>query len=113
MPVVVFLVYPVIISLLVLLSFNRIFCSPGFTVYLAVLIFDLHEKCESIVMISVRLAHPVSVCGKNFNVVIFSDTINTINVKLCMMVVLIDLYPFTPLSITMIVLQGHSSVKQF
>ena len=29
--------------------------------------------------------------GKNFNIMIFSDTINMINVKLCMMVVLIEL----------------------
>ena len=29
--------------------------------------------------------------GKNFNIMIFSDTMNMINVKLCMMVVLIEL----------------------
>ena len=28
-------------------------------------------------------------CGKNFNVAIFLDTINVVNVKLCMMVLLI------------------------
>ena len=32
-----------------------------------------------------------------------------INVKLCMMVVLIELYPFTPLSVTLIVFQGRSN----
>ena len=40
---------------------------------------------------------------KNFNVVIFSDTTNLINVKHCVMVILIELYPFIPLSMTLIV----------
>ena len=43
------------------------------------------------------------VCGKTFNVTIFSDTINILNVKVCTMVVLIELYPFMPLSVTLIV----------
>ena len=30
-----------------------------------------------------------------------------------MVVVIIELYPFIPLSVTLVVLQGHSSVKQF
>ena len=51
--------------------------------------------------------------GKEFNVAIFSDIINMINVKIHMMVVLIELYPFIPLSITLTVFQGHSVVKQF
>ena len=55
----------------------------------------------------------VSVYGKNFNVSIFSDTLNMINVKLYMRVVLIELYPFIPLSVTLIVFQGHGSIKQF
>ena len=50
---------------------------------------------------------------QNFNIVIFSDTINVLNVKLCMMVELIEFYPFIPLSVTLMVFQGHSSVKQF
>ena len=70
------------------------------------------EKCDN-VMISVRPASWLFVCGKNFNVVIFSDTINLINVKLCMIVALLELYPCIPLSVTLIVFQGHSSVKQF
>ena len=37
-----------------------------------------------------------SVCAKRFKVAILSDTINMINVKLCMKVVLIELYPFIP-----------------
>ena len=63
-------------------------------------------------MISVGPASHVSVCGKDINVVIFLDTINMISVKLCMMVELIDLYPFISLSVTLIVFQGHSSVTE-
>ena len=65
------------------------------------------------VMISVRAAGGVSACGKNLNVAIFSDTINTINVKLCMTIQLIEIYPFIPHSLTSIVFQGHISIKQF
>ena len=64
-------------------------------------------------MISVRVASLLSVHGKNFNLAIFSDAIHVINVKLCMMVILIEFYPFIPLSVTLIVFQGHSSVKEF
>ena len=65
-------------------------------------------------MIGVRPAGKLYiVCGKNFNVAIFSDSINMINVKLCIMVVLVELYPLIPLSVSLIVLQGHSNVKQF
>ena len=53
----------------------------------------------------------VSVCGKNFNVEIFSDTMNMINVIFCVMRVLIELYPFIPISVTLIVFQDHSSVS--
>ena len=45
----------------------------------------------------------ISVSGNNFNVLIFSDTTNVINVELCMMVVLIELYPFISLLVTSIV----------
>ena len=53
-----------------------------------------------------------SVCVKNFNDAIFSDIINMINLKFCMMIVLIELYPFILLSVTLIVFEGHSRVKQ-
>ena len=49
---------------------------------------------------------------ENFNTAIFSDTIYATNVKLCMMVVLNEFYLFVPLSVTLIILQGHSSIKQ-
>ena len=71
-----------------------------------------HMKNVSLWNDPVRLVGSLSVCGKNFNVAIFSVTIHMINVKLCMMVVLMELYPFIPLSVTLIVLQGHSSGKQ-
>ena len=66
-------------------------------------------------MIGVRLTFRPSVCmwQKTSNVAFFSDTVNMINAKLCLMVVLIQLYAFLPLSVTLIVLQSHSSVKHF
>ena len=60
-----------------------------------------------------RPAGRVSVCGKNLNFASFSDTINMINVQLCVMVVLIELYPFIPLSVTLIIFQGHVVAKSF
>ena len=54
----------------------------------------------------------VSGLVKNFNIGIYSDTMNMINIKLCKMVVLTELYPLIPLSVTLIVFQGHSGVKQ-
>ena len=48
---------------------------------------------------------------ENFNVGIYSDTIKVINVNLCMMVLLIELYLFIPLSVTLTIFQGHSNVK--
>ena len=53
----------------------------------------------------------VSLLVENFNIGIYSDIIRVINVKICAMVLLADHYLFIPLSITLIVCQGHSSVK--
>ena len=50
---------------------------------------------------------------ENFQIGIFSDTINATNVKLCMILLLIDLCLFIPLSITLTIFEGHSSVKEF
>ena len=47
------------------------------------------------------------------NLGIFSDTINVINRKLCMVVLLIELYLFIPLSVTRTVFQGHNIIEQF
>ena len=46
------------------------------------------------------------------NDVIFLDTINMINVKLCMMVVLIELYPFIPILVTLTVCISRSQCGQ-
>ena len=51
-----------------------------------------------LVMVSVRLAGGVSGRIKNLNIAVFSDTPNVINVKPCMMVLFIELYPLIPLS---------------
>ena len=50
---------------------------------------------------------------RNFNIGIFFDTINIINVKLGMVVQQIELYQFITLSVTLTLFQGHSSIKQF
>ena len=55
-------------------------------------------------MISARLANSWYVA----KTLTFSDTINIIDVKLCMIVVHID-----TISMTLILFQGHSSIKQF
>ena len=44
---------------------------------------------------------------------IFSDTINIMNVKLCMLVLHAEFYLFITLSVTLTLFQGHSSVKHF
>ena len=51
--------------------------------------------------------------GENFNVAIFSAAVKVINVKLCMMVLLVELYVFILHSMILTIFQGHSSVKQF
>ena len=56
--------------------------------------FWLTWKMRVYLMISVWSVSWVLVGGKDFNVVIFSDTICTINFKLCTVVVLSELYPF-------------------
>ena len=55
----------------------------------------------------------VSGLVENFQIGICSDTMNVINVKLCVMVQHSELYLFIPLSATLTILQDHSKVKQF
>ena len=50
---------------------------------------------------------------ENFNIGVYSDTIDVINVKLCIMVLLIELYLFIPFSVDSTIFQGHSNVRQF
>ena len=60
-------------------------------------------------MISVWPASQLIVqCGKNLNATNFFDLINVTNVRLCMMILLIELYLFKPLSETLTILQGRS-----
>ena len=59
------------------------------------------------------LVSEVSGLVKYFNTGIFSDTVNVIDIKLCMMVLLIELYLFVLLSVTLTIFQGHSNAKQF
>ena len=67
------------------------------------------------VMISVGLgmASQLSVRGKNFNIAIFLDAVNVINVKLCMIVLLFELYLFISLSVSLSIFQSCCSVRQF
>ena len=58
------------------------------------------------------LVSQVSGHVRKFNIGIYSDTMNVINVKLCMMVPLTELYLFVPVSVTLTIFQGHSNVKQ-
>ena len=50
---------------------------------------------------------------ENFNIGNFSDTINVTNVKLCMMLLHIELYLSITLSVSLTILQGHISVRRF
>ena len=63
----------------------------------------------------------VSGLVENFNIGIYSETINVINVKLCIMILvklcimilLSELYLFIPLLVTLTIFQCHSSFEQF
>ena len=63
--------------------------------------------------ISMFFVGQVSEFVKNFNIGIYLDTINVINVELCMMLLLVELYLLIPFSVTLILFQGDSNVKQF
>ena len=45
------------------------------------------------------LVDQVSRLVENFNMGIFSDTVNVINVKLCMMILLVELYLLIPFNV--------------
>ena len=49
--------------------------------------------------------------SKNCNVKISWGNVNIKNVRLCMMVLFVKLYPFIPLSVTLITFLGHSGIK--
>ena len=50
---------------------------------------------------------------ENINIGIYPDTTTVINLKLCMIVLVIELYLFIPLSVTFAIVQGHSNFEQF
>ena len=64
-------------------------------------------------MVNMFFVGQMSEIVENFNIRIYSDTINVVNVELCMMVLLIELYLFIPLSVALAILQGHSNVEHF
>ena len=59
------------------------------------------------------LVGQVSELVENLNTGIFSDTVNVISVRLCMMVLYIELYLFITVSVTLTLFRGHSHVKHF
>ena len=59
------------------------------------------------------LVGQVSGLVENLNIGICSDTVNVINVKVFIIVLLTERYLFKPLSVTLTMFQGHISVKQF
>ena len=61
-------------------------------------------------LVNMLLVGQASGLVENFSIRIFPDTINVKNVKLCMMVLLIKLYLFISLSVSMAIFQGQSSV---
>ena len=63
------------------------------------LAFWLTWKMWIYVVTRVGPAKRLSTVPKNFNVVTLSDTKNVINVKLCMLALLIEFYLFIPLSV--------------
>ena len=52
-------------------------------------------------IINMFLVGQVSWLVKNFHIGIYSDTVNVINVKLCVMALLTELNLFIPLSVTL------------
>ena len=64
-------------------------------------------------MIIVTPVGRVSDCVENFDVPFFWVTIDVVDLKLYLVVVLVELYLFMSLSVTLAICEGHSSVKQF
>ena len=60
-----------------------------------------HMKNVNLCNVTFRAGRVIVRHGKNFNAAIFSDTIKVIIVKLCTMALLIRLYQFIALSVTL------------
>ena len=78
--------------------------------FLLLLLFDLHEKCE---YETIRVGPAHSLVWQVLLTLIFLDTVNVINVKLYMNILLTGLYLFILLPVALTIFQSQSSVKQF
>ena len=56
------------------------------------------------------LVGKVSGLVENFNCGVFLDTVNVIYVRICLMVLLAELYLLMSLSVTLAIFQAHSNV---
>ena len=74
---------------------------------------DQCEACQLTGQMASQPADRISICGKSFKAAVFLDIINVINVKLFMMVVLTDLYPDMPLSVTLMYFRDTSVSDSF
>ena len=74
-----------------------------------------YNLCDSVVysreIINMVLFSQVSGLVENFKIGIFSDTRNVMNVKLCIMVLLIELYLFIPFSVYLTTFLGQGNVR--
>ena len=71
-------------------------------------LFNSHEKCECVII----SGWPGDCLEWQFNVVILLDTKNVINVKLCIIVLLRAFFTDLTTSVTLAILQGHSTVEK-
>ena len=62
--------------------------------------------------VNMFLVGQVSGLVENFYIGIYSDTINVINVKLCLIELLFELYLFIPLPVTFTIFTVPSNVEQ-
>lgn len=69
--------------------------------------FLTHECRRVFVMTSVGLGMAKT------DIVILLDTMNVLNVKLCMITILTELYLYVPLLVTFTTFQGHNSIRHF
>ena len=91
--------------------------SVAFTLYGCCKDYVQYDLCDAGLYsgetINFFLVGQVSGLVENVSIEIYSDTTNVINVKLCLMVLLIELYLFIPLSVALTIFERLSNVKQF
>ena len=105
----------VIVGLMTLTWFQGHRCVRNINCQLCILDYLCDSDVYSGEIINMFFVGQMSRLVENMNIEIYSDTINVINVKLCMIVLLIELYLFIPLSVTLTIFRNgsHSSVKLF